>query len=170
MIDANGILSMIDKKSTPVKNILFGTISSDLKVIFDGETQPSQKTIARIQYTPVAGDRVAIYKQGQIYIILGKLGDGMAGGEQYRQRIIQDILVIGQTITLDATWDTIDATIRLLYVSGLACRLSDIVAITPISIVDTLSCYFTTPVDQSIYDVVGITPISIIDSVTVTLT
>jgi uncharacterized repeat protein (TIGR02059 family) len=74
MISSSEFLDIMRSSETP-NNLYFGTINKDLKVIFDGETDPSKKDIARINYTPMEGDRVVIYKQGQIAIIIGRIGD-----------------------------------------------------------------------------------------------
>lgn len=74
MMSSSDFLEIVKSNET-INNLYFGTINKDLKVIFDGETAPSQKDIARMDYTPVEGDRVVIYKQGQICIILGRIGD-----------------------------------------------------------------------------------------------
>jgi hypothetical protein len=178
MIDASGILSIIDKKSAPVKNILFGTISSDLKVIFDGETQPSQKQIACISYTPVAGDRVAIYKQGQICLILGNIGQGGGGdlSESHRIAVITALQgVVGTNplyggIASDATWDTIISTISMIYASGLKIQVQDIVNLTVLGTSDSSLAYFLdTSSDTTLMESLTLNQLSPSDSIIITL-
>lgn len=47
--------------------------------------------------------------------------------EIHRKAIIQDLLSIGQTISLNATWDQIDTVITRLYVSGTLLRASSLI-------------------------------------------
>jgi hypothetical protein len=69
MINANDFIGMF--KNPSEKNILFGKMNTSKKLVFDGDTTASKKQFACINDAPGVGDRVAVYKQGQSYIILG---------------------------------------------------------------------------------------------------
>ena len=69
MINANDFIDMF--KNPSEKNILFGKMNASKKLVFDGDTTASKKQFACLNSAPGVGDRVAVYKQGQSYIILG---------------------------------------------------------------------------------------------------
>lgn len=60
------------------ETVRLGTVSmvsgASATIQFDGETSASSKKYLAVNYTPVAGDRVALLRAGHSWIIIGKVG------------------------------------------------------------------------------------------------